>query len=384
MGRQDAGLELHDFDIFISYAQADRRRVWPLAERLRDEGLRIWIDKWELRGGDFLPEALDNGIQRSRHVLFCLSKASLSREWPALERVMTVVADPVNRRRKFIPVLMDDCEALLPGYLRPFVYLRAPAFGSGFRSQIMSRCGRLPASQIGPSRSDDETPRVLIVEDEPGTAAAMQDAVAKLGWQSLVDMDGRPVLAHAREFRPDVILLDAALPGMSGFEVCRQLRADPITASTWIVMVSGYHEEQDILRGYEVGIDEFLAKPLSMNVLRARLTSLVSRIAAQPQSGARQLIACGPVFVDMNSQAVSVSGTPISCDAAEHRILRTLVLSHGRAVSRSHLVRAAAEAGVSLTADRIDPLIESLRRKLSPYGHCLRSVPGVGFAIHAP
>src|SRR5580698_3468295 len=99
-----------DYDVFLSHNSRDRVSVRQLAERLRSAGLRVWFDEWELRPGDLISLAIDSGLERSRTLVLCLSPAALGSGWVSLERVTVLFRDPSLKDRRFIPVLLADCE----------------------------------------------------------------------------------------------------------------------------------------------------------------------------------------------------------------------------------------------------------------------------------
>jgi len=110
-----------DFDVFLSHNAQDKPRVRSLAERLRDAGLRVWFDEWQIKAGDDIYLAVERGLQTSRVQLLCLSPAALESDWVGLERSTVLFRDPSNAGRRFIPVLLADCE--LPDTLRRYRYV---------------------------------------------------------------------------------------------------------------------------------------------------------------------------------------------------------------------------------------------------------------------
>src|SRR5262245_60532554 len=113
--------EPFDYDVFLSHSFVDQPRVRRLAEQLRDAGLRVWLDEWAVQVGDDIYLSIERGLERSRCLVLCLSRAALDSEWVALERSTALFRDPTNRDRRFLPVLLDDCE--LPDTLRRYRYL---------------------------------------------------------------------------------------------------------------------------------------------------------------------------------------------------------------------------------------------------------------------
>jgi hypothetical protein len=104
------------YDVFLSYNQADKPRVRRLAERLRDAGLRVWFDEWVIQPGDDIHLAIERGLEAARTLVLCLSPAALGSDWVGLERSTVLFRDLANAGRRFIPLLLADCK--LPGTLR--------------------------------------------------------------------------------------------------------------------------------------------------------------------------------------------------------------------------------------------------------------------------
>ncbi len=110
-----------DYDVFLSHSSSDKTRVLAIAEKLRDEGLKVWIDEWSVQVGDDITLAIEQGLQASRKFIFCMSKAAFESHWVARERSAAMFRDPANKERRFIPVLLEDCT--IPDFIRPLKYI---------------------------------------------------------------------------------------------------------------------------------------------------------------------------------------------------------------------------------------------------------------------
>ena len=109
------------FDVFLSHNAKDKPRVRRLAERLKAAGVRVWLDEWVIQAGDIIALKVDEGLEQSRVLLLCISPAALASGWVALERSTAVHRDPSNAGRRFIPLLLGDCD--LPDMLRRYKYV---------------------------------------------------------------------------------------------------------------------------------------------------------------------------------------------------------------------------------------------------------------------
>ena len=115
------------WDVLLSHNSRDKPKVRPIAEALRDGGLRVWFDEWSIGPGDDIFAAIEDGLQRTRVLVLCMTPAAFGSDWVQLERGTALFRDPMNRRRRFIPVLLEECT--VPDVLRRHLYidLRDPA-----------------------------------------------------------------------------------------------------------------------------------------------------------------------------------------------------------------------------------------------------------------
>src|SRR5215813_9985177 len=109
------------FDVFLSHSSKDKAVVRPLAERLRRDGVRVWFDEWEIRPGDSIPAKVEEGLERSRVLVLCMSANASGSDWARLESGTFRFRDPLNKERRFIPLRLDD--APIQGSLAQFVYI---------------------------------------------------------------------------------------------------------------------------------------------------------------------------------------------------------------------------------------------------------------------
>src|SRR5579885_1380408 len=98
------------YDVFLSHSSNDKPTVRPIAERLRADGLRVWFDEWELNPGDSIPSKIDEGLERSRVLVLCMSANAFGSDWAQLESYIYRFRDPLNKQRRFIPLRLDDAD----------------------------------------------------------------------------------------------------------------------------------------------------------------------------------------------------------------------------------------------------------------------------------
>src|SRR5688500_6999811 len=173
---------------------------------------------------------------------------------------------------------------------------------------------------------------ILVAEDDRDIADLVAHYLQKSGWEPHVVGAGDEALAYARNNPVDVAILDLMLPGLSGLEVCRALRADKATASVPIIMLTARAEEADRIMGLELGADDYVAKPFSPNELVARIRALLRRSRQnEPQDSTLRL---GPIVVGLSSHTVSNDGRAIKLTAKEFMLLQYLLEHRGRVLSR--------------------------------------------------
>jgi hypothetical protein len=134
-----------DYDVFLSHAHADKKRVRPIAERLRDAGLRVWYDGWEIKPGDSILLKVEHGLARSRVLVLMLTPAAIdpAREWIDLERGIALFRDPTNRQRRFVPVKLEECN--LPDTIRQYRYIDWTIDDAEALTELIEACSALGA-----------------------------------------------------------------------------------------------------------------------------------------------------------------------------------------------------------------------------------------------
>src|SRR5262245_37817625 len=186
-------------------------------------------------------------------------------------------------------------------------------------------------------------PRVLIVEDERGLTKPLANVFEKEGYEVVVAHDGTEGLRKAQTILPDVVLLDLMLPGMSGLDVCRELRAGERTRDLPIIMITARAEETDQVVGFSMGADDYVTKPFSNKVLLQRVKALLRRREAPSDAGG--VVEHMGVKVDRVRHRVTVNDKSVELTPTEFRLLECMLRQPGRAFSRHQLMDAAIGEG---------------------------------------
>lgn len=201
-------------------------------------------------------------------------------------------------------------------------------------------------------------PRLLIVEDEPGIAMALEDELTHHGYEVEVARDGQTAVDEGRDSRFDAIVLDVMLPKKDGFSVCRELRA--LGVRTPILMLTAKTEEKDTVHGLEIGADDYLTKPYRPPELRARIQALLRRASDLPTDTFR----FGNVEVNFSRREVSRAGQVVPLTPLEFRLLETFIRHRGRALGRQRLIDEAWGHDTFVTGRVVDNQVTNLRKKV--------------------
>ena len=219
---------------------------------------------------------------------------------------------------------------------------------------------------------------VLIVDDEPDLLETLCFNLEREGWSTKVANDGKTALELAFESpHPDVILLDLGLPDTSGSEVCRAIRANPATQDIPIIIVSAKSDEIDRVVGFEVGADDYVAKPFNVRELRLRIRAVLRRrVRSEP---GEERITAGRLELETAAHRVRVDGVEVTLTALEFKLLVHLVVRRGRVQTRETLLVDVWGHGPDLSTRTVDTHIQRLRKKLGPAGQDIETVRGIGY-----
>jgi DNA-binding response OmpR family regulator len=221
-----------------------------------------------------------------------------------------------------------------------------------------------------------ETKKILVVEDDPKTAASIRLYLEREGFETLVAHGGRRALELARSEAPDLLVLDLMLPEVNGYEVCRTLRSE---SAVPIVMLTARTTEEDTLRGLDLGADDYIAKPFSPRELVARVRAVLRRAPAG--ATAPTVLEYGDLHVDPHAHTATAAGRPLQLTPAEFRLLEAFIRSPGRAFTRRELAERALGWDFDGFDRTVDAHVKNLRKKLGPGALRIRTVYGVGYKL---
>jgi two-component system, OmpR family, phosphate regulon response regulator PhoB len=222
------------------------------------------------------------------------------------------------------------------------------------------------------------THRILVVDDEPDITALVAYHLARAGYRVSTASNGQEAIKAAREERPDVVVLDLMLPGVSGYEVLRELRRHPDTGDVGVILLTARREEADRIKGLSLGADDYLTKPFSPQELTLRVAAVLRRLAS-PAVAAGSLLVEGRLWIDRGAHRVTLGGEEVPLTATEYKLLLTLVERRGRVQTRPQLLETVWDAQPDIQTRTVDMHVQRLRAKLGEVGDLIETVRGFGY-----
>ncbi|MFQ5623693.1 MAG: phosphate regulon transcriptional regulator PhoB [Paracoccaceae bacterium] len=222
--------------------------------------------------------------------------------------------------------------------------------------------------------------RVLVVEDDAALRRLLSYNLASEGFEVSEAADGEEAQVSIDEELPDLVVLDWMLPRFSGVEICRRLRARRKTRDLPVIMLTARGEEEDRIRGFETGVDDYLTKPFSMSELVARVRAVLRR--ARPEI-AGDVVSFADITLDRETHRVRRGARELHLGPTEFRLLETLMQRPGRVFSREQLLDLVWGRDVYVEARTVDVHIGRLRKALNRRGETdpIRTVRATGYAF---
>jgi two-component system, OmpR family, KDP operon response regulator KdpE len=232
-----------------------------------------------------------------------------------------------------------------------------------------------------PVPDDAMSTRALVVEDDPNIVDLIRSNLSVRGFDTVVSADGNRALQLLDTESPDIVLLDLMLPEVDGFELCRQIRERSAVA---IIVVSARGGERDKVTALNMGADDYMTKPFSIEELLARITATLRRTrpGASPDP-APPVIVIGDLVIDLASQQVTRAGRAVHLTPTEFALLRELATNRGKLLTHAHLLRRVWGHGYETETEYIRVYVRRLRAKLEVDGGqpLILTQPRAGYRI---
>lgn len=220
--------------------------------------------------------------------------------------------------------------------------------------------------------------KILLIEDEEDIAALIKLQAELSGYKVIVETDGLNGFRAIERESPEIIILDIMLPGMNGLDVCRKVKNMPELKHIPIILISAKSEELDVVLGLELGADDYVTKPFSPKVLFSRVKAVLRR-RQEAEIVQPQTLSFGAFLMDLNRHAVRKNDKNISLTLSEFGILKRLVTSKGKVLTRNQLLDDLQNDDAFVVDRNIDVHIAALRKKLGPSFDYIETIRGVGY-----
>ncbi len=222
-------------------------------------------------------------------------------------------------------------------------------------------------------------PKILLADDEKDIVEFLKYNLESEGFEVISAFDGQQALSKM-VYEPDLVVLDIMMPKLNGYEVCKQIRLKKNFENIPIIFLTAKISELDELRGFEVGADDYLKKPISPKMLVARVKSKLKRTKSQ-QSEIKTRVKLGPIEIDKERFTVKVDGEEIAFPKKEFEILHFLIINKGKVFPRDVLLNEIWGNDIFVVDRTIDVHIRKIREKLGMYSKLIETVKGVGYRI---
>lgn len=220
--------------------------------------------------------------------------------------------------------------------------------------------------------------RILVVDDEVEIVRALQRSLTAHGFEVFAAYSGEEALEAVAHYRPDVMVLDLGLPGMSGLDVAREVRKQ---SNLPIIVLSVKDTERDKVQALDLGADDYVSKPFGMNEVLARIR-VALRHSAQVESGTEPVFTAGPLSVDFAQRQVLLNGQEVKLTPTEYDLLKALIKNRGKILTRQMLLSQVWGTGYGAESHYLHVYVGQLRRKIEPdpaNPRFILTISGVGY-----
>ena len=220
---------------------------------------------------------------------------------------------------------------------------------------------------------------VFVIEDEKDIADLISFNLQSRGFEACVFQSGEEALIAIEAQTPDLFLIDRMLPGLDGLALCDQLRSLQRTSEVPIIMLTAKGTEEDVVGGFEAGVDDYITKPFSVKVLLSRIEAVIRRSSQKEGVEELKTKELGGLVLNAQRHEVFVDGKRVNLTQSEFKILELLLNKPGWVFTRGQIVDNIRGVGHAITDRAIDFQMVGLRKKIKPYGSLIETVRGVGY-----
>ena len=226
--------------------------------------------------------------------------------------------------------------------------------------------------------SDRKNIKLVIIEDDKDIRELLSYNISSLGYQVHSFSNGESWLKHLRNNKSNLLLLDLMLPGINGYDICRIIKSDPKLKELLIIILSAKGGETDIVKGLELGADDYIVKPFSSSILSARISAVLRRVKKTDSI----ILNFDGLKIDISKHQVSVNDSIIDLTFSEFEILSILAQNPGLVYTRSQIIDSIRGDNYPATDRTIDFQIVGLRKKLSTAKKYIKTIRGIGYKFN--
>jgi len=228
-------------------------------------------------------------------------------------------------------------------------------------------------------RALTKTERIVVIEDEDDILEVIAYNLKREGYDVITSTSGEDGLEKIERSAPQLVILDLMLPEIDGIELCRKLKADPLTQAIPVIMVTAKGEESDVVLGLGVGADDYITKPFSPREMVARVRAVLRRSRGRAEVDRRASVVRDGIVIDPQRHDVKVDGESVVLTATEFRLLHFLATHPGRVFTRDHLLTRVIGEDAIVIDRNIDVHVRSIRKKLGAHRDLIGTIRGVGY-----
>lgn len=221
--------------------------------------------------------------------------------------------------------------------------------------------------------------RILIVDDEPDVTELLKYKLEQDGHLCQVVNNPLSFISVAREFNPNLILLDIMMPELNGLQLCKMVRSDPKMNTIPIIFLTARGEVEDRIKGLESGGDDYISKPFNTKELLLRVANILNRNQLGGSVNNKNRIQIAGVVLDDSLHELTVDGEVVILTATEFRLLKLLMLRKNRVQTRENLLVNVWNYDTDIETRTVDTHVRRVREKLGPYANMIETIRGVGY-----
>ena len=226
---------------------------------------------------------------------------------------------------------------------------------------------------------NDNVNRILIVDDEPDVTELLKYKLEQDGHLCQVVNNPLSFISVAREFNPNLILLDIMMPELNGLQLCKMVRSDPKMNTIPIIFLTARGEVEDRIKGLESGGDDYISKPFNTKELVLRVANILNRNQSGGSVNNKNRIQIAGVVLDDSLHELTVDGEVVILTATEFRLLKLLMLRKNRVQTRENLLVNVWNYDTDIETRTVDTHVRRVREKLGPYANMIETIRGVGY-----